>query len=120
MIFPDPYQKVADEIAANDLDQALWVRSWAESGGEHSRATAIYIRLRVAEIHQFNQEAVQITNRVLATAALAKRKSEPRFWQRTDDQPKTKTFLQYLVIWAIYLPLVFFLLVGLGTCFYGH
>ena len=75
MIFPDPFAKVAEEIAARDLDQALWVQSWAESGGDYDRATAIYIRLRVAQIRVFNEEAARITERTIIAAQKKQREA---------------------------------------------
>ena len=49
------FAKVADEIAAGQLDRALWTKAFAQADGEENRAKATYIRLRAAQLQE--QEA---------------------------------------------------------------
>ncbi|MCB1916942.1 MAG: hypothetical protein KDG52_14650 [Rhodocyclaceae bacterium] len=42
----DRYQAIANEMAANRLDPALWTQAYSEAGGDAEKAQAIYIRLR--------------------------------------------------------------------------
>ncbi len=42
------FEKVADELETNTSDKVLWTRVFAESGGEESKAKALYIQRRVA------------------------------------------------------------------------
>lgn len=40
------YQAIANEMAANQLEPALWTQAYSEAGGNTEKAQAIYIRLR--------------------------------------------------------------------------
>ncbi|MCB1909940.1 MAG: hypothetical protein KDH15_21475 [Rhodocyclaceae bacterium] len=40
------YQAIANEMAANQLEPAVWTEAFAEAGGDTEKAQAIYIRLR--------------------------------------------------------------------------
>ncbi len=42
------FEKVADELETSTTDKVLWTRVFAESGGEESKAKALYIQRRVA------------------------------------------------------------------------
>jgi hypothetical protein len=44
------YDRVAEELAANNLKPGLWTRAIAETGCEDGKARARYIQLRVAEL----------------------------------------------------------------------
>jgi hypothetical protein len=46
------YDVVAKEIAQTHLDRALWTKAFAESDGDHDRARALYIRLRIAQLRK--------------------------------------------------------------------
>lgn len=41
------FEKVADELETSTTDKVLWTRVFAESGGEESKAKALYIQRRV-------------------------------------------------------------------------
>ncbi|MCB1895972.1 MAG: hypothetical protein H6945_20260 [Zoogloeaceae bacterium] len=44
------YQAIANEMAANRLEPALWTQAYSEAGGDAEKAQAIYIRLRHREL----------------------------------------------------------------------
>ena len=44
------YEKVAEEIDADNLVRGVWTRAFAEADGDENRAKAIYIKLRVATL----------------------------------------------------------------------
>jgi hypothetical protein len=46
------YDRVAAEMARQDLQPGLWARALAEAGANDARAQAFYIRMRVAQLRQ--------------------------------------------------------------------
>lgn len=50
MIPQEVYDQVAAELANNDIRNGLWTRAYAEADGQDSKARAIYIKLRVAQL----------------------------------------------------------------------
>ena len=51
----DYYEQVAEEIERKKLDNGLWVRSMAESGGDKEKTESLYIKYRVQKL-QNNSE----------------------------------------------------------------
>ena len=41
------YEMVAEEIANNQQSKGLWAKAFSEVGGDHEKAKALYIKLRV-------------------------------------------------------------------------
>ncbi len=44
------YNAIADELEHKKTDRALWTRALAEAGGDVDKTTALYIRLRLAQL----------------------------------------------------------------------
>lgn len=44
------YSAIADELEHKKTDRALWTRALAEAGGDVDKTTALYIRLRLAQL----------------------------------------------------------------------
>ena len=44
------YEQVAGEIESDTMKSGLWTKAFAEAEGDHDRAKAFYIRLRVAQL----------------------------------------------------------------------
>ena len=44
------YRVVTDELEKDEIDRVLWVKAFAESGGDRDKAKAIYIKCRVNEL----------------------------------------------------------------------
>ena len=55
---PDPYEQVADEIDAGQIDKPLWVRSFAENSGDDARTKAAYIQYRAQKVRAIYQQAI--------------------------------------------------------------
>ncbi|MEW6305094.1 MAG: hypothetical protein AB1705_16590 [Verrucomicrobiota bacterium] len=51
------YQTVADELAGNQINQALWTKAIAKSMGDENKTKAIYIQLRVEQLIQDERRA---------------------------------------------------------------
>ena len=85
------YDQVAQEIAAQQLDNGLWVRAFSEALGDEGRAKAIYISLRVARL-----EADEAQRRAAAAAEqeqcarAAKERAEAKAKERAEAEVKER------------------------------
>lgn len=68
------YDSVGKELEDGKPDRATWTRAFAESDGDDAKASAAYIRLRVAKL----AAAYQAEKVALAEALFAKRREEGR------------------------------------------
>jgi hypothetical protein len=57
------YDEVAKEIETNKLVPGVWTRAFAEADGDESRAKAIYIKLRVAQLAEICRQQLEEANR---------------------------------------------------------
>ncbi|MSR43562.1 MAG: hypothetical protein EXS29_00835 [Pedosphaera sp.] len=46
------YQTVAEELRENRINEALWTKSIARSGGDPNKTKALYIQMRVSQLTQ--------------------------------------------------------------------
>jgi hypothetical protein len=80
----DPYQQVANETKAGQVDEPLWIRSIAESGGDDAKARSLYLKFRVEKVDNIFREAAatehrqaEIAKRIVREAARAVEKASP-------------------------------------------
>lgn len=52
------YRVVTDELEKDEIDRVLWVKAFAESGGDRDKAKAIYIKCRVDELKVATSQTV--------------------------------------------------------------
>ena len=53
------YEAVAIELETQGVRKGLWAQAFAESGGDASRAKALYIQLRAAQLHVDHENEVR-------------------------------------------------------------
>jgi hypothetical protein len=46
------YEIVADELSHNKIEQGLWTKALADCDFDENRAKAVYVKSRVAALHQ--------------------------------------------------------------------
>ena len=56
---PDPYAVVAEELAAGQMDRALWLKAFAAADGDDARTRATYVRARVAQIEAIQAAVIE-------------------------------------------------------------
>ena len=44
------YQKISDELEANEINKALWLKAEEEAGGDKAKTRALYIKLRIKSL----------------------------------------------------------------------
>lgn len=54
MAAPHYYQRVQEEIERKELQQDLWLRAYAQAGGNDKKAISFYITLRVEQLYREN------------------------------------------------------------------
>ena len=99
MIDEHLYSKVVDELAAAGPIAGLWAKAFAESGGSEQSAKALYLRLRVAQLHALeNAEARAEAN---LQRELARKISEKAESNELFERKAWATFMLILVAVAI-------------------
>jgi flagellar basal body-associated protein FliL len=53
------YEKVARELQEKPMVPGLWTKAFAETGGDDAKARALYIKYRVAQLSETNQQQLE-------------------------------------------------------------
>jgi hypothetical protein len=98
------YDQVAAEIESRQLDKGVWVRAFSEASGDDTKAKAVYIALRVAQL-EAEARAAQVAKQAEEAEAKAHAQEELRKKQR-----ENRHWTQEPILWIIAVMLMFLLL----------
>ena len=85
------YSQVAQELQQRGPAPGLWAKAFAESDGGESRARALYLRLRVAQLRADHEKA-EADGRAQVEAAQRESDASKRV---TDDQERARLQVEY-------------------------
>ena len=83
------YEKVAKDIENNDINNGVWTKAYAKSGGDVAKQKSIYIELMV-ELYEDRLRAEEELEVILASAAskAQARETKEEFNRRRDERIK--------------------------------